>query len=110
MDSTSTRRALTLTYLTKLTLISGGGSEAAWALGIDKRTVTHINPQTTAQRHHQTTFLRNNPINRRIQTKATIRMDMDVAAGAGKHPTLFLFNQQKENFAYSNQTFIALQV
>ena len=84
MDSTSTRRALTLTYLTKLTLISGGGSEAVWALGIDKLTVTHINLQATAQRNHQTTFLRNNPINRRIQTKATTHTGTDEAAGAGK--------------------------
>jgi hypothetical protein len=53
-------------------------------LDLDKLTVTHINPQGTAERNRQTAFLHNNHINRRIQIKATIHMDTDVAAGAGK--------------------------
>ena len=71
-------------------MASGAYSEAAWASG-NNHTPTNIgiNTQATARPNNQHTFLRNNHINHRIQTKTTTPMATEVIAGAGKLPFLF---------------------
>jgi hypothetical protein len=62
---------------------SGVGSEDASVSHPDNPTPININTQVTTQLN-QITWLRNNHINRRIQTKATTHTGTDEAAGAGK--------------------------
>jgi hypothetical protein len=62
---------------------SGVGSEDASVSHPDNPTPININTQVTTQ-PNQITWLRNNHINRRIQTKATLHTGTDEAAGAGK--------------------------